>query len=207
MFVREQIVAGRRTKQGGVREQNGQNKRPSWSQTIQINDKWNNAIKLSNKTVQSNRNIDLNTESIRTLIVTAHTLSVDSKQGGVHGQNQATILARRQRKHIKEYNKKYNKKRKTTETSIQKTVTMLGNVCITAYRRRRNSKRTRIFSLAFTVIEPFGVLTKKARTAVLALGSLELRASLAVLALKWYSYSSVKLGRWTRPSEPSTRSF
>ena len=140
---------------------------------------------MSNKTVQSNRNIDLNTESIRTLIVTAHTLSVDSKQGGVHGQNQATILARRQRKHIKEYNKKYNKKRKTTETSIQKTV-MLGNVCITAYRRRRNSKRTRIFSLAFTVIEPFGVLTKKARTAVLALGSLELIASLAVLA--FYEY-------------------
>ena len=59
-------------------------------------------------------------------------------------------------------------------------------MCITAYKRRRNAKRTRIFSLAFTVIEPFGVLTKKARTAVLALGSLELRASLAVLAFKRY---------------------
>ena len=60
-------------------------------------------------------------------------------------------------------------------------------MCITAYKRRRNAKRARILSLAFTVIEPFGVKTKKARTAVLALGSLELIASLAVLA--FYEYS------------------
>ena len=47
------------------------------------------------------------------------------------------------------------------------------------------------------------VLTKKAirRTAVLALGSLELIASLAVLAFNEYSYSSGKLGRWSRPSD------
>ena len=42
--------------------------------------------------MQNNRNIDSNTESIGTLIVTAHILSVDSKQGGVHEQNKQQYL-------------------------------------------------------------------------------------------------------------------
>ena len=48
-----------------------------------------------------------NTESTRTLIITTQTLSVDSKQVGVHGQKQTTIpiLVCRQLKHIKDYNK------------------------------------------------------------------------------------------------------
>ena len=49
-----------------------------------------------------------------------------------------------------------------------------------------NVKKARISVLAFTVIDPFGVFTNKARTPVLALGSLELIASPSVLAFNGY---------------------
>ena len=125
---------------------------------------------------------------------------MDSKQGGVHGQKQATLLVCRQRKRkhigtLKECNKKY----KLTQTSFQ------NSEVIRTYLDCRNShpdiiqsraahskqggvnvKTTRISVLVFPFIDLFGVFINKARTPVLAEGSLELIVSLAVLAFKTY---------------------
>ena len=79
--------------------------------------------------------------SIQNTEVTSHILSVDSKQGGVHGQKQVTALVCRRHERIKEYNKQYNKKYKLTETSIQNSETIrtliVATHILTLFKARR----------------------------------------------------------------------